>query len=69
MSHRPDPAHPTIHPRVAADARAVVTDPARFAAMPAIRMLAWAALLAERGGRVDQARITLMQRNAAGAAQ
>jgi hypothetical protein len=59
---------PALHPTLLTDARAVVTDPARFAAHPTLRLLAWRALMAERGYRVNQLRLTRLQQAAEGAA-
>ena len=57
-----------IHPILLTDARAVVTDPARFASNLTLRTLAWRALMAERGHRVNQLRLMKMQRAPEGAA-
>jgi hypothetical protein len=43
------------------DARRIVTDPEQNAGRPLLRRLAWGVLMAERGYKVDQARITQMQ--------
>jgi hypothetical protein len=43
------------------DARRIVTDPEQHAGQPLLRRLAWGVLMAERGNKVDQARITQMQ--------
>jgi hypothetical protein len=43
------------------DARRIVTNPEQHAGRPLLRRLAWGVLMAERGYKVDQARITQMQ--------
>lgn len=43
------------------DARSIVTNPEQHAGRPLLRRLAWGVLMAERGNKVDQARITQMQ--------
>jgi hypothetical protein len=43
------------------DARNIVTNPEQHAGRPLLRRLAWGVLMAERGNKVDQARITQMQ--------
>lgn len=53
-----------IHPTLQLDARAVVTDPVRFAESPSLRRLAWAILMSERGHRVNQLRVAVMQKAA-----
>jgi len=56
-----------MHPLPAAaraHALAVVTDPARYADKPFLRLGAWHALMGERGQRVNQLRLTQMQRSA-----
>lgn len=57
--NRPVPARPA--PQFCANARQVVTDPARYRDRPIIRRLAWIALMAERGNAVDQLRLAQMQ--------
>lgn len=43
-------------------ANQVVTDPTRFANKPALRLLAWAVLMGERGKHVNQFNLAAMQR-------
>lgn len=45
-----------------ADARHVVSNPEAYAQRPILRRLAWATLMAERGGSVDQTRLAEMAR-------
>lgn len=49
------------HLQIAADAKEVVNDPARYADEPKKRLLAWAILMGQRGKRVSQARLSEMQ--------
>ena len=54
-----------MHPLPAAaraNALAVVTNPGLFADKPFLRLGAWHALMGERGKRVNQFRLTRMQR-------
>lgn len=53
-------AQATVH----AQALHVVLHPDRYAACPGLRLLAWATLMAARGGRVRQSRIGRAQRAA-----
>lgn len=53
-----------IHPTLQLDAREVVNDPARFADRPSLRRLAWVILMSERGHRVNQLRVAVMQKAA-----
>lgn len=48
--------------QVLADAMAVINNPKRFADQSALRTFAWSVLMSERGKRVDQHRIALMQK-------
>jgi hypothetical protein len=43
-----------------ADARRVVANPEQYADRPILRRLAWMALMADRGQRVDQNRLAQM---------
>lgn len=45
------------------DALQVVTDPNRFAANTGLRLTAWAALMTQRGLRVNQLRLGHLQRH------
>ena len=48
--------------QVLADAKAIINNPKRFADQSALRTFAWSVLMSERGKRVDQLRISLMQK-------
>ncbi len=51
--------------RVHSQALHVVRHPEAYAACPGLRLLAWAALMAARGCRVDQARLGRIARDPA----
>lgn len=51
---------PLAVPRISADARRVVANPEQYADRPILRRLAWMALMADRGQRVDQNRLAQM---------
>lgn len=50
------PAAPSAQFR--ADARQIVANPQQYAHRPILRRLAWMTLMAERGSRVDQVRLS-----------
>ena len=54
-------------PQFKTDARRIVTNPEQPAGRPMLRRLAWGVLMAERGNKVDQTRITQMQTSQIGA--